>query len=113
RDAPALDIIRLFQNEGARVRAYDPAAMEHARTLLTRVEFASSPAGVAAGAHALVVVTEWEEFKHLDFGTIRDAMAYPLLIDGRNMFNPPQMASLGFIYRGVGLAAELSFAPRP
>src|SRR5581483_11119513 len=57
RDAPALDIIRLFQNEGARVRAYDPSAMEHARTLLTRVGFASSPAEVAAGAHALVVVT--------------------------------------------------------
>jgi UDPglucose 6-dehydrogenase len=69
------------------------------------VQFPDEPAAVADGAHALVVVTEWDEFRLLDWGAMRDLMAYPLLIDGRNMFNPDRMADLGFVYRGSGLSA--------
>ncbi len=105
REAPAIEIIHLFQNEGAYVRVYDPAAMEKGRAMLRNVEFAPSPAAVAEGAHALVVLTEWDEFRRLDFAAIRASMAYPLLIDGRNMYSPAAMAELGFVYRGMGLSA--------
>jgi UDPglucose 6-dehydrogenase len=105
RDAPALEIIRLFQNEGAHVRAYDPAARDNARAILRGVQFPESPAAVAEGAHALVVVTEWDEFRLLDWASIHRSMAEPLLIDGRNMFDPDRMAALGFVYRGIGLSA--------
>jgi UDPglucose 6-dehydrogenase len=103
REAPALDIIHLLQNEGAHVRAYDPAAMEVAATLLPNTELVADAAAAAQGAHALVVLTEWPEFKSLDFRAIKDSMAFPLLIDGRNLFDGAQMAQYGFVYRGVGV----------
>jgi UDPglucose 6-dehydrogenase len=113
REAPSLEIIRLLQNEGARVRVYDPAAMEKGKLELRNVQFAATPYAAAESAHALVVLTEWDEFRHLDFGRIRSSMAYPLLLDGRNMFDPIRMAEQGFVYRGMGLSAGKRPRPAP
>jgi UDPglucose 6-dehydrogenase len=102
RDAPALEILNLLRNEGARLRAYDPAAMPKAQSLLTDVTFGRDAYETAAGCDALVLVTEWNEFKQLDMPRLRAAMAFPLLVDGRNVYDPETMTRLGFIYCGVG-----------
>jgi UDPglucose 6-dehydrogenase len=102
RDAPSVEIIHLLQNEGAHIRAYDPAAMDKARRVLSDVTFCADPYKVAQGCDALIVVTEWNEFKHLDMGWIKQAMRQPMLIDGRNIYDPETMRALGFTYRGVG-----------
>ncbi|MBA2448018.1 MAG: UDP-glucose/GDP-mannose dehydrogenase family protein [Chloroflexi bacterium] len=106
REAPALEIIRLLQQEGARVKAYDPAAMEKAQALLPDVSFCQDPYATASGADALVVVTEWNEFKHLDLRQIQQLMARPILVDGRNLYDPSEMKALGFEYYGIGRAAQ-------
>jgi UDPglucose 6-dehydrogenase len=102
RSAPSTEVAHLLHNEGAHVKAYDPAAMENARALLPDVEFCSDPYQLAQGCDALVVVTEWNEFKHLDKGRIRKAMKQPYLIDGRNVYDAEEMAKLGFVYWGMG-----------
>jgi len=102
REAPALEIIHLLQNEGAAVRAYDPQAMETAQQLVKRVTMCTSPYAVAEGADALVLATEWNEFKQLDFERIRGLMRQPILLDGRNAWNQDQLRQLGFNYMGVG-----------
>lgn len=102
REAPSIEIIHMLQHEGARVRAYDPAAMENARAILNNVEFVEEPYKVAEGADALILVTEWNEFKQLDMERIRKLMRRPILFDGRNIYDPERMQKLGFIYRGVG-----------
>ncbi len=102
RDAPSVEIIRLLQYEGAQVRAYDPVAMENAKRLLENVTFCNDPYEVAEGADALILVTEWNEFKQLDMARIRDLMKRPVLIDGRNIYDPRRMRELGFTYRGMG-----------
>jgi UDPglucose 6-dehydrogenase len=102
RDAPAIEIIHLLQHEGAHVRAYDPAAMDKARALLPEVAFARDAYEAARGCDALVVVTEWNEFKQLDLARLRAALASPVLVDGRNVYEPAAMAELGFIYSGIG-----------
>jgi UDPglucose 6-dehydrogenase len=84
------------------VRAYDPVATASARRLLTNVDFRASPYEVAEDADALVVVTEWNEFKQLDMARIKSLMRQPVLIDGRNIYQPEEMKQLGFTYRGVG-----------
>ncbi len=102
REAPSVEIIHMLQHEGARVRAYDPAAMENARAILNGVEFMENPYQVAEGADAIILVTEWNEFKQLDMERIRNLMRQPILIDGRNIYDPEKMKALGFIYRGIG-----------
>ncbi len=102
REAPSIEIIHMLQHEGARVKAYDPAAMENARAILKDVEFVDDPYQVAEGADAVILVTEWNEFKQLDMKRIRDSMRTPILFDGRNIYDPEKMRELGFIYRGVG-----------
>jgi len=102
RDAPSVEIIHLLQNEGAHIRAYDPAAMDRARQILSDVTFCADPYEVAQGCDALIVVTEWNEFKHLDMNWIKQAMRGSVLIDGRNIYDPATMQALGFTYRGVG-----------
>jgi UDPglucose 6-dehydrogenase len=102
REAPSLEIIHLLQNEGAVVRAYDPQAMENAATMLTKVALCKDPYEVAAGADALLLATEWNEFKQLDFHRIRGLMRQPVLMDGRNTWDPEYLRSLGFTYFGVG-----------
>jgi UDPglucose 6-dehydrogenase len=102
REAAAIDLAHMLSNEGARLRAYDPVAMENARRLLDGVHFCSDAYEVAAGADALILVTEWNEFKQLDLARIRAAMRRPVFIDGRNVYDPADMRAMGFDYRGIG-----------
>jgi UDPglucose 6-dehydrogenase len=102
REAPALEVIHLLQNEDATIRAYDPAAMAAAARVLRNVALCEDPYQVATGADALVLATEWNEFKHLDFERIREVMRTPVIVDGRNLWDPERLRSLGFIYFGIG-----------
>lgn len=102
RDAPSIDIISRIHALGGRVKAYDPAAMAVAEPILPWVTYCATPYDVAKGADALLVVTEWNEFKQLDMGRIRDLMQQPVLLDGRNVYEPAEMRRLGFRYYGVG-----------
>lgn len=102
RDAPSVDIARQFMREGANVRAYDPVAMENARPLLPEVEMMDSSEAVATGADALVLVTEWNEFQHLNLPHFKDLMNRPILVDGRNVYDPEGVREIGFKYRGIG-----------
>jgi UDPglucose 6-dehydrogenase len=102
REAPALEVIHLLENEGAVVRAYDPAAMEWAAQVLPKVIMCENPYQVAEGADALVLATEWNEFKNLDFERIRQAMRRLVIVDGRNLWEPEQLRGMGFTYFGVG-----------
>jgi UDPglucose 6-dehydrogenase len=102
RDAPSLDIAQSLLNQGATVRAYDPVAMEVAKPMLTEIEMVNDPYILADGADALIVVTEWNEFKQLDLERVRDCMAEPVILDGRNIYDIDKLESLGFKYRGLG-----------
>jgi UDPglucose 6-dehydrogenase len=102
RDAPALEVIHLLQNEGAIVRAYDPQAMENAAKLMKNVQLCSTPYEVAVKADGLVLATEWNEFKQLDFEKIRTLMQGNVILDGRNLWDPSFLKELGFVYIGVG-----------
>ena len=102
RLAPSLDIIVPLQKEGARIRAYDPKAMEKAKDMLANVELCDSAYAAASGADALIVCTEWDEFRKLDLEKLRAVMAQPIVIDGRNVFDVKRMADLGFVYKSVG-----------
>jgi UDPglucose 6-dehydrogenase len=102
RLAPSLEIIKPLQQEGARIRAYDPKAMEKAREFLPDIEYCDSAYAAASGADALVLCTEWDEFRDLDLKKLRAAMAQPIVLDGRNVFDPKRMEELGFVYKSVG-----------
>jgi len=106
REAPSTHIARMLQTAGARVRAYDPVAMKVAAREVPGVELAENAYALAEGCDALVVVTEWNEFKQLDLARIRELMDRPVLIDGRNIYDPATMEELGFYYRGVGRGYE-------
>ena len=106
RDAPSITIAQKLQAEGASVRAYDPVAMDVARLLLPGVDMMTDPYALANGCDALVVVTEWNEFKQLDKSRIHDLMRQPIFYDGRNIYEPDDMAQYGFIYRGVGRGTQ-------
>jgi UDPglucose 6-dehydrogenase len=115
RDAPALDVVGDLLARGARVRVYDPAAMDGARRLLDspRVAFCADAYAAAAGTDAVALVTEWNEFKGLDLARVRDSMREPVLVDGRNLYDPRELAELGFTYRGVGLPPAETLAETP
>ena len=102
REAPSIEIAKVLIAAGAEVRAYDPAAIERARTILPEVEFLKDAYQVASGADALVLVTEWNEFRHLDMARIKQLMRRPVIVDGRNIYDPNAMRNLGFTYRGIG-----------
>ena len=102
REAPSLDIARVLLAAGANVRGYDPAAMERTRTVLPELDYAKDAYQLASGADALVVVTEWNEFRQLDLTRIKTLMRTPVVIDGRNIYVPATMRGLGFTYRGIG-----------
>ena len=102
RFAPAMELIRLMLAEGARVAAYDPAAMEKTRAQFPAVHYAKDAYEVAEGADALMIVTEWPEFRALDWKRIHDSMARPLVLDGRNLLDPVAMKKLGFEYFSFG-----------
>jgi UDPglucose 6-dehydrogenase len=102
REAPSLLLIRALLKKGATVRAYDPAAMRKARLLLPEVEMQHDAYATADGADALVIVTEWNEFRQLDLERLKESMKRPVIIDGRNLYEPDEMKALGFVYKGVG-----------
>ena len=102
RESPALDIARMLQNEGAVVSAYDPVAMAGAARVNPTMRLSEDPYELATDADALVICTDWNEFKQLDLSRIRDIMAHAVVVDGRNIYDPEAMHNLGFVYRGVG-----------
>jgi UDPglucose 6-dehydrogenase len=104
REAPSLDIIRTIEARGGHVVAYDPAAMDNARRLLPTTQFATSPYEAAWAADALCIVTPWNEFKQVDLPRVREFMRTPLVLDGRNMYEPSEMAAQGFRYISIGRA---------
>jgi UDPglucose 6-dehydrogenase len=109
RFAPALSIVRALLAEGAQVRAYDPQAMEKAKQELPQVTYCDNPYDVARDADAILLLTEWEEFKLLDWNRLSRLVAQPVLVDGRNLISPEIVISHGFRYLGIGrtaLAAE-------
>src|ERR671939_376254 len=102
REAPAIEIIHLLQSEGAKVKAYDPAANAAARDMLPGVELCSDAYSVAEDADALILLTQWSEFRRLDLDRIQQSMHHPLLVDGRNLYDPNEMVSRGFQYHAIG-----------
>ena len=107
RDASSLSIIQALQDGGARIAAYDPAGMDAARTMVEGVTFGTDPYDVATGASALVIVTEWNAFRALDFDRLRETMAEPVLVDLRNVYDPSEVTRRGFRYVGVGRASGI------
>jgi UDPglucose 6-dehydrogenase len=112
RESPAIEIIHLLQSKGAHIKAYDPQAMPGAGALLPGVELCADAYSVAVGVDALVLMTAWDEFRRLDLARMRDAMRRPVLIDGRNLYDPLQLVGLGFAYHAIGRAAHLSGVER-
>jgi UDPglucose 6-dehydrogenase len=102
REASSLVLSARLQGEGAEVVAYDPVAVERASEMLTSVEMADSAMAALAGADAAVLVTEWGEFRDLDWAAAAETMARPLVVDGRNFLDPEAMAATGFEYEGIG-----------
>jgi len=102
REAPAVEIIHLLENEGAKIQAYDPQAMENAAKELPGISLFTDPYQMAEGADALVLATEWNEFKQLDFERIRKLMRTPVLVDGRNQWDSKRLREMGFTYFGIG-----------
>ena len=102
RDAPSLDIVPLLQASGAKIRAYDPEGMGEARKYLSNIEWVSDAYSVMPNADALLVLTEWNEFRVLDFERIKSLLKAPLIIDLRNIYAPAELAALGFTYHSVG-----------
>jgi UDPglucose 6-dehydrogenase len=102
RFAPAIDLVNRLLEEGVTVRAYDPEAMDKARAVLPHIEYAKTPYEAAEEAEALIIATEWDEFRKLDWDRLHDTMARPLVLDGRNLLSPRDMRTRGFEYRSFG-----------
>ncbi|HZU23394.1 MAG TPA: nucleotide sugar dehydrogenase, partial [Terriglobales bacterium] len=103
RESPAIEIVRALVKEGCVISVYDPAAMERGREVLgDAVRYAATPAEAAAGADALLILTDWPEFAHLKLASLAEVMKHPLLIDGRNLYRPAEAAAAGFTYMSMG-----------
>src|SRR5881394_335111 len=102
RSSPAIELCHRLQKEGALLRVHDPKAMEKAKAVLKDTAFVADMNAVAEGCDALVVATEWPEFKKLDLERARKAMTHPILFDGRNLFDPREMERHGWIYKSIG-----------
>jgi UDPglucose 6-dehydrogenase len=107
REAPAVEIIHLLKSEGARIKAFDPAANDAARLLLPGVELCKDAYAVAQDADALLLITPWSEFRRLDLDRVRKSMKYPLLVDGRNLYDPAEMVAKGFFYQPIGRPSQV------
>ncbi len=106
RESPAVFLVQALLQEGSKITAYDPAAMERTQEILgSGVRYANSAYDAAQGADALLILTEWEEFANLDLNRLRSELRYPIVIDGRNLYDPEVMAAHGFTYYSVGRAA--------
>ena len=92
----------MLQKLGARIKAFDPVAIDNASKLLDNIVFTSSAKEAAEGSDALLIITEWNEFKQLDLREIKKVMKKAYLFDGRNIYQPEKVKNIGFIYKGVG-----------
>lgn len=102
RFAPAIDIIGMLQSGGARIQAYDPAAMDKAKPVLKNISYAKNTVAAMKGADCLLILTEWDEFRKLTPATIKKSLKHPIVIDGRNMFDAKIMEEHGILYKGIG-----------
>src|SRR4030088_405748 len=102
REAPSISLIAALQDLGAKVRVYDPAGMAQAREVLDNVTYCDGPYDCAEEADALVIATEWEQFRALELPRLREVMAAPIIVDLRNIYRPDEMEKLGFIYESIG-----------
>jgi UDPglucose 6-dehydrogenase len=108
RESPAILIVQALLQEGCKITAFDPAAMERTQEMMTSgVRFANTAYEAATGADALLILTEWEEFADLDLQRLNRELKYPIVIDGRNLYDPEVMAANGFTYYSVGRAAAI------
>jgi len=104
RSAPSIDIIHFLIQEGAKIRAYDPQAMEKAKVHLPKVKYVKDAYEACRGADALIILTEWTEFASLDFKKVKKLVKHPVIFDGRNLYQPDEMKKQGFQYHAVGRA---------
>jgi len=102
RSSPAIDLCQRLLKDGATLRVHDPKGMDKAKALLPNVTYVDDMNAVAEGCDALVVATEWDEFKQLDLARAKKGLTHPILFDGRNLFDPAEMEKLGWIYKSVG-----------
>jgi UDPglucose 6-dehydrogenase len=102
RNSPAIELCQRLQSAGAKLRVHDPQAMEKAATVLKDVAYIADMNEVAEGCDALVIATEWPEFKQLDLDRVRRSLSHPIIFDGRNLFDPAEMERLGFLYKSIG-----------
>jgi UDPglucose 6-dehydrogenase len=104
RDSPAIDIVSELQKAGANVHAYDPVAMHEAQKIMQNVTWGEDAYSICDNADAVMLITEWNEFRALDLGRLRDTMATPVMIDLRNVYDPQTVVNSGFIYSSIGRA---------
>ena len=102
RDAPSIVVINKLQELGAKIKAYDPIAMENAKRIFKNVEFCSDSYTAVTDVNMVIVMTEWNEFRQLDLIKMKNVMRQPILLDGRKIYDPEQAKKIGFTYRGVG-----------
>jgi UDPglucose 6-dehydrogenase len=102
RNAPSIDILHMLQAEGAHLKVYDPQAMGKSKDILEKVKFCKNPYEACTGAECLIILTEWDEFKALDFSRIKTLLKRPLIVDGRNIYEPEAMKKSGFTYISIG-----------
>ena len=95
-------IIKELQRHGAMIKAYDPVAMDRAKSIMPDIEYCEDAYSVAKGVDAIALITEWDIFKELDLEKIKSLMRQPVFFDGRNVFEPEKMRAMGFIYEGIG-----------
>ncbi len=108
RSAPSIDIINALQQEGAKIKAYDPVAMPNAKKIFKKITYGKDPYDTAKGCDCLLLLTEWDEFKKLNFKKIGSAMKQAVLFDGRNLYHDKGLEDLGFEYHGIGRGVGIS-----
>jgi UDPglucose 6-dehydrogenase len=106
REAPAIEIIQALLKAGVKISAFDPAAMHEARKVLKGIRYCEDPYGTAQNADAVVLITEWNEFRNLDLNRLRQSVRNPIFIDLRNVYDEQRMKQAGFRYVGVGRGRE-------
>jgi UDPglucose 6-dehydrogenase len=102
RMSPAIDLCLRLQKEGSALRVHDPKAMDKAKAVLTNVTYVDDMNAVAEGCDALVIATEWDEFKKLDLERAKNGLSHPIMFDGRNLFDAAEMEKQGWVYKSVG-----------
>jgi UDPglucose 6-dehydrogenase len=109
RESPSLTVVPALRAKGAKLKIYDPVSMGKAKGLFKKVKFAKNPYDAAQGADAVLVLTDWNEFKQIDFLKLKTVVKQPVIVDGRNMYEPQEMAEKGFVYHGIGRGEVTGF----